>query len=243
MTELAWYIFPLLFLIALMYSSVGHGGGSGYLALMALAGISVAWSKPIVLCMNCVVSLIAFVQYFRSGYFNTRLFLWVAITSIPAAYLGALMPLSDHSYRILLGSVLLLVSLRFLIPLPSPSGEKKAPVYLLLLIGAGIGFLSGMIGIGGGVLLTPLVLLMGWAPMKQTASVSALFIFVNSVSGLLALFKKGISFDYQSCILLLVACGGGLLGSWLGARKWNVEILRKVLSIGLMIASLKLIFL
>lgn len=242
MSELPLYIFPLLFVVALLYSSVGHGGASGYLALMGIVGISLSFAKPVALILNCIVSAIAYIQYYRNGYFHAKLFVMLAVASIPFAYLGGTFSLQDDLYKRVLGVVLLFSAIRLLFPSDEKQHIKEPHFIFLLITGAAIGFLSGLIGIGGGIILTPLLLLMGWSRMKEAACVSALFIFVNSLSGLIAQFQKGISLQPNMYLMILLATAGGLIGSYYGAKKWNIFLLKKILSVVLIIASLKLIF-
>ncbi len=239
--DLPIYFFPLIFISACLYSAVGHGGASAYLALMALTNITAATAKPVALVLNCLVSFIAFIQYSRSGYFNIKLFLPLAIASVPCAFLGSLMHIDDLWYKRILALVLLLASLRFIFPVKEKEHAQTPPLIPLLVTGAGIGFLSGMLGIGGGILLTPLLLLLAWSKMKEAAAISALFIFVNSVSGLVAQMQKGIVWEKSMLLMIAFAVSGGLIGSFFGARKWNVPVLRLVLSVVLMMASLKLL--
>ncbi len=242
MNELPIYLLPILFLIAVIFSAVGHGGASGYLALMALAGCSLSYAKPVALILNCLVSIIAFIQYYRNGYFNAHLFIKLAATSIPFAYLGGLIHLDDVIYKQILGAVLLLISFLFYFRFKENEVFVKPKWALVALTGAVIGFISGLIGIGGGVFLTPFLLIMGWSSMRTAACVSALFIFVNSLAGLIAQVGNDIEWNSKNFYVLAVAVSGGLLGSYYGAKKWNTLWLKKVLAIALLIASLKLIF-
>lgn len=242
MLDLPLYIYPLILLVALLYSSVGHGGASGYLALMAIVGVNMASAKPVALSLNCIVSLISFIQYYRSGHFNAKLFFILAIASVPFAYLGGLLTLEEVWYKRVLGVVLLFASIRIFFPLKENNTNKKTPIVWLLISGACIGFLSGLIGIGGGIILTPLLLLMGWSNLKTAACVSALFIFVNSGSGLIAQFQKGFTLEKHMLFIISIATVGGLIGAYYGAKKWDIHLLKKVLSFVLIIASIKLIF-
>lgn len=233
----------LLATVAFAYASVGHGGASGYLALGAVMGIAGSEMKPVALILNIIVSAVAFFQYYRAGYFQWKLFWPFAITSVPASFIGALFTPDDNIYKKILGVLLLLGVLRILGLFGKGKEFTKQPsVYWPLLAGALIGFLSGLIGIGGGIILTPLILILGWAGLKETAAVSALFILVNSVSGMIGLATKGISLDPVIWIWIVIAAVAGLAGSWVGSRKIGGLALKSILAITLTIACLKLIF-
>lgn len=235
--------FLLLFFVALMYSSVGHGGASGYLALMAFFSYAPETMRPTALLLNIFVSLTGFIQYYRGGHFRWRLFWPFAITSVPAAFLGGLIIMDARLYKIILGVLLLFSVIRLGgLSFDDNKALKKQGLPVSLLIGACIGVLSGMIGIGGGIILSPLILLLHWGNMKQTAAVSALFILVNSISGMGGLFTKGIHFSSDMAWMIIIAFLGGLLGSYLGAMKVGSPILRKILAIVLLMASIKLLF-
>jgi uncharacterized membrane protein YfcA len=236
-------LYIMLFIVALLYSSVGHGGASGYLALMGILGISQSVSKPVALVLNCIVSLIAFVQFYRQGHFNAKLFGWLILASIPLAFIGGRMQLDDVLYKQILGVLLAVTALRLLFEFKASSKEQNYSIPLLLIIGASIGFLSGLIGIGGGILLSPLLLLLGWANAKTTAGISALFIFVNSVSGLSAQLSKGLSISPSMFGMIIIAAIGGLIGSYWGARFANNKLIKSLLAVALFIASLKLMLL
>jgi len=240
-TIILFYI--LLFVVAFLYSSVGHGGASGYLALMALFSITPDVMKPTALLLNLFVSLTSFIQFYRGKHFNWKLFLPFAIGSVPMAYLGGLRTLHDDIYKKILGILLLIPIIRFLFFANIKVEEIKRPnFYLSLLIGAAIGFFSGLIGIGGGIILSPVLLLLKWANMKQTAAISALFIFVNSLSGFIAQLQKGINFSTDMYAYVAVAFIGGICGSYFGSLKFKSNILQYMLAIVLMIASYKLLF-
>jgi len=232
----------LLFVLAFLYSSVGHGGASGYLAVLVLFNAAPETMKTSALMLNVFVSLISFTMYARSGYFHWKLFLPFAIASIPAAFIGATVQLDESIYKKILGICLLFPILRLSGLIGTEPNELKPFKWGYgLLIGAIIGLLSGMIGIGGGIILSPVILLLHWARMKETAAVSALFIFVNSIAGLAGHFSKGISFEPHILILLIVAIVGGLAGSYLGARMFQNKLLSYILAFVLLIASIKLI--
>lgn len=238
-----WIVFTLLLaVVAFLYASVGHGGASGYLALGALFGMAVSVIKPSALLLNLVVSAAAFFQYYRGGHFRWTLFWPFAVTSVPASYLGSFISLDDHIYKKILG-VLLVFAVMRIAGLFGKGREKNVspPLAAALVSGALIGLLSGMIGIGGGIILTPLLLIFGWAGIKETAAVSALFIFVNSLSGLAGLLQKGISLDSQVYVWLAVAAIAGLFGSWAGSLRLGGIALRGILAVTLGIACIKLI--
>jgi len=238
--EILFYV--LLVLVAFLYSSVGHGGASGYLALMAFFSFAPEMMRPTALLINIFVSLIAFVQYYRGGFFKWNLFWPFALASFPAAFIGGMISVDVGLYKKILAVLLLFSVVRLLgIKFKTATFDVKQNVFLALLIGAIIGLFSGMIGIGGGIILSPIILLLHWADMKKTAAVSALFIFVNSLAGLAGLFTKGFEFKTEMGLMIVLALLGGILGSYFGANKFKSEFLNKILAIVLIIASLKLI--
>jgi uncharacterized membrane protein YfcA len=232
-----------IFLVAGLYASVGHGGASGYLALMTLLNMPFATIKPVALMLNIAVSIIAFIQFYRSGFFNKKLFVPLAIASVPAAYAGGLLSIDAHVYKQLLGGLLFISAIRLAMPLKKEAIViQHFNIVLVVMIGASIGFLSGMIGIGGGIILSPLLILVRYSDIKTTSGISALFIFVNSIAGLLGQMHQGIAFSSSMSVMIAVAIAGGLIGSYIGAKQLNVSMLKKVLAVVLFIASLKLVF-
>jgi len=232
-----------LFILAFLYAAVGHGGASGYLALMALYGIAPQEMKPTALVLNLFVSLTSFIQYYRGHYFKRNLFLMVAVASVPMAFIGGMITLEDHLYKRLLGLLLLFPIVRFFF-FRSPAEDELKPYNNLgaLAIGAVVGLLSGMIGIGGGIILSPFLILLKWTDQKQTAAISAAFIFVNSLSGLGGMLTQGISFNAHMWTYVAVAFIGGLLGAYLGSKKLNQDVLKYVLATVLLVAAYKLLF-
>jgi hypothetical protein len=232
-----------LFVIAFLYASVGHGGASGYLALMALYGISPDVMKPTALLLNLFVSIVSFIQFYRGGHFKMNLFWPLALGSVPFAFIGGLVHMDASIYKIILGVCLVIAVVRFLFFSRFQSNETKDPqIMLAVIIGAAIGFLSGLIGIGGGIILSPILLLLGWSNMKQTAAISALFIFVNSLSGLMGQLTKGIHFSGDMIMYVVVAFAGGLLGAYIGSLKLKAVALKNVLAAVLLVAAYKLLF-
>ncbi len=242
MTTSLILFYILLFVIAFLYSSVGHGGASGYLALMTFFSFAPETMRPTALLLNIFVSLIAFIQYYRNGYFKWSLFWPFAIASFPAAYIGGLITVDTGLYKKILAVFLLFSVIKLLgFKIQTKEVVIKQNIFIALIIGAAIGLFSGMIGIGGGIILTPLILLLHWADMKKTAAVSALFIFVNSLAGLAGLFTKGFVYKAEMGLMILLAFAGGVVGSYLGAKKFNNTLLNKLLAIILIIAVVKLI--
>lgn len=232
----------LLFLVALLYASVGHGGGSGYLALMALYGVAPEVMKPTALLLNLFVSLTGFIQYYRANHFKLNIFWPLALASIPLSFVGGLISLDEQVYKRILGILLLFPIYRLLFfRNPVLSELKPSKMGLSLLVGAIIGLLSGMIGIGGGIILSPVLLLLKWTDQKQTAAISALFIFVNSLAGLAGQMTKGVDFTPNMYLYVLVAFVGGLIGAYLGAKRVGQNVLKNLLAVVLIIAVYKLL--
>lgn len=233
----------LLFLVAFLYASVGHGGASGYLALMAIFSVSPDVMKPTALLLNLFVASVSFIQFYRGNHFKWKIFWPLALLSVPMAFAGGLIHLDAFFYKKILGLLLLIPIVRFVFFRTIRVEElRKSNIYLSLLIGAVIGLLSGMIGIGGGIILSPILLLLRWTDMKQTAAISALFILVNSIAGLAGQLTKGIHFSPDMYAYVAVAFAGGLCGAFFGALRFKHAILKNVLAIVLIMAAYKLLF-
>lgn len=244
--------------IAFLYASVGFGGATGYLAVMSQFGIEPNLIATTALLLNIVVSGIAFANFARAGHMERRLMLSFPMASIPAAFLGGFFKLNEDLYFVTLYIVLTIVMLRMLFAPPpnlpqdgvgissppfleGPKGElKPPPLWLALLSGAVIGLLSGMIGIGGGIILSPLIILMRWGTSKQAASTAAGFIFLNSISGLLGRYLGGnLMFEELGAWLLPVGVLGALAGSYYGARRFSGLWTRRTLGVVLLIAVIR----
>ncbi|MET0466667.1 MAG: sulfite exporter TauE/SafE family protein [Chitinophagaceae bacterium] len=233
---------PLLFAVAFLYSSVGHGGASGYLALMAMFSVAPAVMKPTALLLNLFVALTSFIFYYQGKYFNKKLFLPLALASIPMAFVGGSMVIHSDVYRKMLAIFLLIPVIRFIFFTDIKVNETARPkTGWLLLIGGSIGLLSGMLGIGGGVILSPILLLLRWTDQKQAAAISALFIFVNSLAGLFGQLRKGVTFTPDMVYFVMAAFIGGLLGSYFGAIKFQQKTIKYLLAAVLAVASFKLL--
>ena len=240
--EHMWLFLCVLPVVAFLYASVGHGGASGYLALMVLFSFAPATMKPTALLLNLFVAGIAFYHYFKAGHFNKKLFLSFAIASIPLAFIGGMIEIDASIYKKILAVLLLFAVLKMLNVFGKESDHiKQVKVWQGLLIGGLIGFFSGLIGIGGGIILTPVILLLHWGKMKEAAAVSALFIWVNSGAGLTGQLMGGAELSVQAITLVALAVLGGWFGSYYGSKKLNNSSLRYLLSIVLLIAMVKLV--
>ncbi|MEK6676839.1 MAG: sulfite exporter TauE/SafE family protein [Planctomycetota bacterium] len=233
----------LIFLIAVLYSTVGHGGASGYLAAMALFGIAPEAMKPAALVLNCFVSTVGTVRFVRAKCFDGAVFWPFALASIPFAFLGGRIVLSGQVYKPIVGLVLLFAAYQLafrparMISLPRREVEPLPAVG----IGAGIGFLSGLVGVGGGIFLSPLLIVRRWADPRHTAGISAAFILVNSVSGLIAHVSGGRAVPQASAVWSVAAIAGGLIGSGIGSRRLGNLTLCRVLALVLVTAGVKMI--
>lgn len=231
-----------LFVVGFLYASAGHGGASGYMATMILFGISPALMKPSALLLNLFVSTVSFYQFYRAGHFRWKLFWPFALASVPLAFVGAKLPLTDALYKYLLAFCLLLAVIRLVWNVRETEAEPRPiPLGAGLVSGGIIGLLSGMLGIGGGIILSPVMLIFRWGRLKEVAATSALFIFVNSLSGLFGLFSKGYEPDESVWTWIAVAFAGGLLGGYFGSRRFTVPMLRYALAAALLIAGVKLV--
>ena len=239
-----WLITLAVFLMAWLYSSVGHGGGSGYLAAMALLGMSATVMRPTALILNLLVAGIATIQFARSGYFAWRVFWPFALTSVPLAFIGGSVKLPGNLYKQLVAAALIFAAARLFIAARANNNSltEPPPILLALAVGAVLGFVAGLTGVGGGIFLSPLLLLFRWADTRQTAAVSAAFIWVNSAAGLAGQTAQ-LSFLPGTVVAWAIAASlGGVLGSELGRKKLDTTTLRRLLAFVLLIAGVKLLF-
>ena len=230
---------------AFLYASVGHGGASAYLAVMAVAGFAPAEMRPIALQLNVLVSSIAAYKFCRAGHFRWRLFWPFAALSVPAAYLGGAITLPTTAYKVVVGLVLLYAAWQLWWTARRSDESRRArdvPVGVALAIGAGLGILSGLTGVGGGIFLSPLLLIMGWAGTKETSAVSAPFILVNSLAALTAGFVKNpvMPPDYV-WVLMGTVLIGGWLGAEYGSRRFANPVVRRLLAVVLALAGSKMV--
>jgi uncharacterized protein len=240
--DLVWLLSLAIFVVAILYSCVGHAGASGYIAVMTLAGLSTQVIKPTALALNILVASIAAYQFIRSGHFSWRLFWPVAVTSIPFAFLGGYINLPAYYFKFLLGAVLIYSAWRLVLKESTSTKAIVAPSLLASLVtGALIGLLSGLTGTGGGIFLTPLILLLGWALPKTAAGVSALFILGNSMAGLAGNWTSTQFLPPTLLWFLLSAGAGGFIGSQLGSQRLPVLAIKRCLALVLLIAGVKLL--
>ncbi|MBN4070196.1 sulfite exporter TauE/SafE family protein [Olleya sp. AH-315-F22] len=241
-TEYIWLFLLILPIVSFLYASVGHGGASGYLALMSLFSFAPEVMRPTALLLNLFVAAIAFYYYYKEGYFNKKLFLSFAVASIPMAFLGGIIEVDTSIYNKILGVLLIFAILKMLNVFGKESTKiKEVKLWQGLIVGGIIGFFSGLIGIGGGIILTPIILLLHWGKMKEAAAVSALFIWVNSASGLIGQLSSGVTIQLESFVLVAIALIGGFFGGYLGSKKINNQNLKYMLVVVLVIASVKLL--
>jgi len=231
-----------IFLVATLYSSVGHAGASGYIAVMSLASLAPAVIKPTALALNILVASIAAWHFLRAGHFAWRTFWPFAVLAVPLAFVGGHVALPAQAFKLLLGAVLLFSALRFAVDARATPSTHDPPWLPALACGAAIGLLSGLTGTGGGIFLTPLLLHMHWAQPKRAAAVSALFILLNSAAGLAGNFASTGELPDFIVPLMVAAAAGGFIGSRVGSLHVPPALIKRLLAAVLLIAGLKLIF-
>jgi uncharacterized membrane protein YfcA len=228
--------------IALLYSSVGHGGATGYLTLLALVGVLPDPARTCALITNCFVAALAWFRFHQAGHFDRRLLLPLVVTSIPAAWLGSRLTVPLELYQLLLGSALLASALALIVRPADHSAHSMRilPWPVAMGLGATLGFLAGLTGIGGGVFLSPLLLFFRWAPTKTTGGIAAAFIVLNSLAGLVGLGSRVADTPPWLAAVTLAAIAGALIGVYLGARRWSETAFRWALAVVLLLAGAKL---
>ena len=231
-----------MFLVALLYSSVGHAGASGYIAVLTLCGFGVDVVRPTALTLNILVAAIGCLQWWRAGHFSWSLFWPLALLSVPAAFVGGWLRVPSDYLQILLGLVLWFSAWRLLYRKNDPREIVRPSHAVSLASGAGIGFLSGLTGTGGGIFLTPLMLFCRWAVVKEAAAISSLFILLNSSSGLAGYLSGGGTLPRFAWPLAVVVAAGGFIGARLGSLHLPVRGIAILLAVVLVIAGWKLVF-
>ena len=231
-----------IFVIAVLYSSVGHAGASGYIAVMSLFSLAPEMIKPAALTLNIFVATITTFQFYQAGHFRWSLFWPFIVLAIPMAFLGGYWNLPARVFHIVIGLILLFSAARFIRD-PRPDTPKGPPSKSAAITsGGGIGLLAGLTGTGGGIFLTPLILLMRWATAKNAAAVSALFILFNSIAGLAGNITATLSLPVFALPMVIAAVAGGSIGSWMGSRQISHIGIKRLLAPVLLIAGLKLVF-
>jgi len=232
------------FFIALLYSTVGHAGASGYLATMALLSFPPAVMKPTALMLNIIVALITTIRFAKAGYFSWRLFWPFALASVPMAYLGGGIHVDTTIYKMLVGIALVFAALHLILRSKIAPDDAERTTYPgigpSLTVGGGLGFLSGLTGVGGGIFLSPVLIILHWAGLRRTAAVAAAFILLNSIAGLAGYLQKGGAFPDHIASWSLAVVAGGYIGSTLGATRFNSPVLRVLLGVMLVMAGIKL---
>lgn len=239
-----YFIIPLIFVAALLYASVGHGGASGYLAVMALMSVAPETMRPAALTLNVLVSSIAVYKFYRVKAFSWTLLLPIIAASIPFAFIGGQVNLPAYIYKPIVGTVLIIAAWQiFHRARQAPIKAKQQPAKVLLFgMGAGLGLLSGLTGVGGGIFLSPILILMNWAETRMISGIAAAFILVNSIAGLAGVLTRPVV-DFPPNIVMwgLAAIAGGLIGAEYGSRRLANPTIRQLLALVLVVAGVKMI--
>jgi len=226
---------------AILYSSVGHGGASGYLAAMALFGLDPSIMKPAALTMNIFVTLLVLSQSRRRLQFDLPLFIPIIVASVPMAYLGGAYTMQSSAYNIVVGLLLLLAVWRMFWQASDTVIRDCPKLWLTLPVGGVLGFVSGVTGVGGGIFLSPLLLLFRWTDVKGSVPIAAAFILLNSVSGLLGYVSTGSEFPAGMPLLVAVAVIGALIGTRMSTYHLATQGLYRILGVVLIVAGFKMI--
>lgn len=237
------WIAALMFVAAALYSSVGHGGASAYLAIMALFSVAPETMRPTALALNLIVAALGTAQFARKGQINWRLVAAFGIAAVPAAYLGGSLRVPPEIYRPLVGIMLLIASVRLFWQPQQLAGRavQNPSLKIALPAGAALGLLAGLTGTGGGIFLSPLIILFGWEDARRTAGVAAAFIVLNSAAGLAGNIVSVQRLPPELPVLAVAVFAGGLIGSWLGASRLPRPRLLQLLGLVLIVAGLKLL--
>ena len=244
MQEISLYIvLPLLFAAALLYSSVGHAGASGYLAVMALLQVAPEQMRPAALTLNVLVATLATYKFLKAGAFDKRLFLIASAASIPAAYFGGSLTIPASVFKPVIGMVLVISAIKIWFDARQKREYTVVPVKapVLFISGGLLGFLSGVTGVGGGIFLSPMLLFFKWAQVRAISGISAAFILVNSVAGLAGVMRTNQTLPEHFYLWGIAVLAGGYIGSELGSRRLGNHLIRQILSVVLLVAGAKMI--
>jgi uncharacterized protein len=248
MTPTEWAAAALFFIVATLYSSVGHAGASGYIASMALLGFAPAQLRPTALALNLLVGGIGLFRFWRGGQVQWRNVLPFVLASAPAAYFAAQIDLPKETYSTLLGVVLIVAAVGIFRSASRADVQdvaaigRQVPWSLGLLVGGGIGLLSGLTGTGGAIFLTPLLLFAHWMPTREASGTSVAFVWVNSLTALAGLMHATGSLPAALPAWLIAVAAGAVLGTQFGLQWLPVARLRQALGVVLLIAAAKLLF-
>jgi len=235
-------ITALVLAAALLYSSGGHAGASAYLAIMALFSVAPATMRPTALVLNIAVASIGSIRFIRARAVPWNLLGPLCLGSIPAAFAGGRIKLAPGTYLFILGSVLLVAAFFLWLRPKSAVTSRPPPRTWLVAIGGVLGFVAGLTGIGGGIFLSPLLILTGWEEPRRTSGAAAVFILVNSVLGLLGQLSSLVRIPPEATLMAIAAVCGGLVGSWLGVHRLQPLALRRVHAVVLVVSGSKLLF-
>jgi hypothetical protein len=227
--------------VALLYSAIGQAGASGYIAVMSLAGLSPDVIRPTALLLNVLVASLASLQFWRAGHFSWRLFWPFALLAVPMAFAGGALALPARAFRLIVGTLLLLSAARLLAQLPVGAQEQPPSRGLACAVGAGVGLLAGLTGTGGGIFLSPLLVLRGWARAQRAAALTAVFVLLNSLAGLAGNIATAGELPALALPLAAAVIIGGFAGSWLGSRRLPSRALERLLALVLAIGGAKLV--
>ncbi len=240
------WLLPLMILaVAALYASVGHAGASGYIAVFALVGLNPALMKPSALALNILVAGVATFQFSRAGLVSWRLLLPMLVASVPAAYLGGSITLSASVFRMMVGAMLLWAAVQTWLAANRTTNEaslaRSPSIPVLLAIGLSLGLVSGLTGVGGGIFLSPVLLLMRWAPTRHVSGTAAVFILANSIAALIAMLMQGQALPPSLPVWAGCALAGGWIGAHLGSRRLQAPIIRRLLAVVLLVAAVKML--
>lgn len=232
----------LMMLAAMLYTSVGHAGASGYLAIMALFAVAPETMRPTALVLNVLVAGFTTWRFVRAGQFNGKLMAAFVLGAVPAAFVAGRFSLPDDVYKPLIADMLLLAAVRMIWPTDLSKAEQPKPPHLLIAVGVGalIGVLSGLTGTGGGIFLSPIILIMGWEVTRKTSGISAGFILCVSIAGLAGNLSSVGRLPGELPWFIAAVAIGAVIGTRFGVSKLEPGRLRQALGFVLIIASAKI---